>query len=165
MQHTNKDNYKDNYKVMSDAMNDQLASMIVSESIQPSPWFERQHMSNKRGLTSQYINLYQRHHQLKKWVLFINPDESSIEALASIHKIDTSQVLMVNFKNSYKNISSEIALKKNIASIKDALSTGNCSAVILSETDFKEDEINELENSARIGETHCVILEKQHTVH
>lgn len=130
-----------------------------------APWFERQSMSDNVNLTSQYVTLCKRHHQQKKWVLFINPDESSIEALASIHKIDTSQVLMVNFNKSYKNIDMQLAVKKNIASIKSTLSKGNCSAVILSGTNFDEDEICELAFSAQQGQTKCVILEKHHSLH
>jgi cell division inhibitor SulA len=72
---------------------------------------------------------------------------------------------MVNFNKTFKNINSKDAKKKHLNSIKNALSNGNCSAVVLSETSLIKNHIEELESAAKQGETYCVILEQQHKFH
>lgn len=118
-------------------------------------WLQRTNVNNDFELSNQYAQICQQHEQEKKWVLFINPEESSIEQLAKTHDIDVSKILMVNYKNSIST-NTKIDLER----VKSVLSKGNCSAVILSNTDFKNEEIAQLENSACEGKTQCVLLKK-----
>jgi len=116
-------------------------------------WLQHTYVNDKYELSNQYAHICQQHKQQKKWVLFINPEESSIDQLARIHDIDASKILMVNYKNSLKgNISVDLA------KIKSVLSKGNCSAVIVSNSSFATPEIAQLETSAKIGETRCFLL-------
>lgn len=123
-------------------------------------WLQLTSVNNNVELSSQYAHIYQQHKQQKKWVLFINPEESSIEQLAHIHDIDASKILMVNYKNSLKN-----NIKIELAHIKSVLSKGNCSAVILSNSSFATQEMAQLENSAKEGETQCFLLKNTATNH
>jgi len=127
--------------------------------ISSTHWLQCTNVSDNGELSSQYAHICQQHKQEKKWVLFINPEESSIEQLAKVHDIDVTKILMVNFK-SVVSADTQIDLEK----IKSVLSKGNCSAVILSNTDFKHEEIAQLENSACVGKTQCVLL-KQRILH
>lgn len=119
-------------------------------------WLQHTNVSDSFELSNQYAHICQQHNQEKKWVLFINPEESSIEQLAKTHGIDVSKILMVNYKNAIK-ANTKIDLER----VKSVLSKGNCSAVILSNTDFKNEEITQLENSACEGKTQCVLLKKR----
>ena len=119
-------------------------------------WIQLTNVNDDFELSSQYANICQQHEQEKKWILFINPEETSIEHLANNHGIDVSKVLMVNFK-----ISSNTEKNTDLEHVKSALSKGNCSAVILSNTNFKDEEISQLESSACEGKTQCVLLKKR----
>jgi len=134
----------------------------INATLNPK-WLQLTNVNNSLELSDQYAHICQQHNQQhnqqKKWVLFINPEESSIEQLANIHGIDVSKILMVNFKNNLK-----INDKYGLEQIKSVLSKGNCSAVILSNTDFANEEISQLENSACEGKTQCVLL-KQCIIH
>jgi len=122
-------------------------------------WFESKNVTGKNELSKQYASICQQHKQQKKWVLFINPDEASLEQLAKIHGVDISKVLCVNVKNK-PGIDAQDGelLNLNIKQIKNVLCRGNCSAVILSNASFKQEEIIELNSCAEQGETQCLVL-------
>jgi cell division inhibitor SulA len=122
-------------------------------------WLQHTKASDDFELSNQYANICQQHKQENKWVLFINPEESSIEKLAKTHGIDVSKILMVNYKNT-----SSARAKIELVQVKSVLSKGNCAAVILSNNNFEENEIAELESSAKIGQTHCFLV-KQRQLH
>ena len=119
-------------------------------------WLQHTNVNDNFELSNQYASICLQHKQEKKWVLFINPEESSIEQLAKTHGIDASKVLMVNFK-----IDVTADTKVNLERVKSVLSKGNCSAVILSNTNFKNEEVTQLENAACEGKTQCVLLRKR----
>ena len=119
-------------------------------------WLQHTNVNNNFELSNQYVHICLQHNQEKKWILFINPEESSIEQLAKTHGVDASKVLMVNFKS---DVTADT--KVNLERVKSVLSKGNCSAVILSNTNFKNDEIFQLENAACEGKTQCVLLKKR----
>ncbi len=119
-------------------------------------WLQHTNVNDSDELSNQYAHICQQHKQEKKWVLFINPEESSIEQLVKTHDIDVSKILMVNYKSAIES-QTKIALEQ----IKSVLTKGNCSAVILSNTDFASEEITQLENSACAGKTQCVLLKKR----
>jgi cell division inhibitor SulA len=116
-------------------------------------WLQLTNVNNNIDLSTQYASICQQHKQQKKWVLFINPEESSIEQLAHTHDIDASKILMVNDKNSLKG-----NIKVELTHIKSVLSKGNCSAVIVSNSSFATQEIAQLESSAKEGKTQCFLL-------
>jgi len=122
-------------------------------------WLQCTNVNDNFELSNQYANIYQQYKQEKKWVLFINPEESSIEQLAKVHDIDVSKILLVNYKSAI-NTNTKINLER----VKSVLNKGNCSAVILSNADFNNEEITQLENSACEGKTQCVLLKKR-TLH
>ncbi len=122
-------------------------------------WLQHANVTNDFELSNQYATICQQHKQEKKWVLFINPEENSIEKLAKTHGIDVSKILMVNYKNTITN-RAKVGLKE----IKSVLSKGNCSAVILSNSVFETNELAQLESSAKTGKTHCFLV-KQTQLH
>jgi len=119
-------------------------------------WLQLTNVNNDYELSDQYAQICQLHKQEKKWILFINPQESSIDKLAKTHNVDVSKILMVNFKNALK-----ANAKVDLERVKSVLSKGNCSAVILSNAYFQNEEITQLERAARAGKTQCVLLKKQ----
>lgn len=122
-------------------------------------WLQLTNVNNNFELSSQYAFICKQHKQQKKWVLFINPEESSIEKLAHTHDIDASKILMVNYKGSHKG-----NIKVELTHITSALSKGNCSAVIVSNSSFATQEIAQLESSAKKGETQCFLLKNTASV-
>ncbi|MBU2871294.1 hypothetical protein [Colwellia sp. E2M01] len=131
-----------------------------SELVAEQAWLKSDSVENHAELTFKYADICQQHNQTKKWVLFINPEESSLEQLAKTHGIDISKILCVSFKgkNKVNNIVDDKSAHLDIEQIKSVLSRGNCSAVILSNATFSADEMLALDSSARLGETHCLVL-------
>jgi len=136
-------------------------------SLAEQPWLKFARVESHQELSSHYANICQQHNQEKKWVLFINPEESSLEQLAQTHGIDISKVLCVSFKgkNKTNHLVDEKSAHLDIEQIKSVLCRGNCSAVILSNASFAADEIRELDSCARLGETQCVLLQNQSRTH
>jgi cell division inhibitor SulA len=130
-------------------------------------WLKLTNVDNQQELSSQYANICQQHNQEKKWVLFINPEESSLEQLAQTHGVDISKVLCVSFKgkNKTNHLLNDKSAHLDIEQIKNVLCRGNCSAVILSNASFDANEMSALNSCARIGETQCVLLKNQRKTH
>jgi len=135
-------------------------SNIRNTPLTNKSWLKLASVENHKELSSKYADICHQHEQEKKWVLFINPEESSLEQLANVHGVDISKVLCVSFKgkNKINNLLDEKSAHLDIEQIQSVLSRGNCSAVILSNASFSTDEITALDSSARLGETQCVLL-------
>ena len=133
---------------------------VKNVPISEQTWLELSQVESYTEVSNQYADICHKHKQEKKWVLIINPEESSLEQLASTHGVDISKVLCVSFKgkNKTNNLLDEKSAHLDIEQIKSVLSRGNCSAVILSNASFNKTEMNELGTSAKLGETHCIIL-------
>ncbi|MFT5852596.1 MAG: cell division inhibitor SulA [Colwellia sp.] len=129
------------------------SKIISCNSGKRANWLQLSNVNNNVELSTQYAHICQQHKQQKKWVLFINPEERSIEQLAHTHDIDASKILMVNYKHNLKN-----NIKVVLSHIKSVLSKGNCSAVIVSNSSFEIQEIAQLERSAKKGETRCFLF-------
>lgn len=138
-----------------------------STPLKKGDWLQYASTNSNQELSSHYANICQQYKQDKKWVLFINPEESSLEQLAHTYGVDISKVLCVSFKgkNKVNNLVGEHSAHLDIEQIKSVLCRGNCSAVILSNASFSEQEISVLNSSAQSGETQCVILKNNQKVH
>jgi cell division inhibitor SulA len=141
-------------------INSNVIKNAISTPLTEHVWLKLANVENHQELSSHYATICQQHNQEKKWVLFINPEESSLEQLAQTHGVDISKVLCVSFKgkNKVNNLLDEKSAHLDIEQIKNVLCRGNCSAVILSNASFAADEIIALDNCARLGETQCVLL-------
>ncbi len=151
----------------SNTVNNNVINNIIDGSVTrplaTQAWLQLADVENQQELSTHYATICQQHNQEKKWVLFINPEESSLEQLAQTHGVDISKVLCVSFKGKNKvNMSlDEKSANLDIEQIKSVLCRGNCSAVILSNAYFGTKEIAALDSCARLGETYCVVLKSQ----
>ena len=127
------------------------------------PWLALIDIDNPLEISSQYAHVCMQHMQAKKWVLIINPDEASLEQLAKTHGVDVSKVLCVNLKNKLVNTQPTREISLDIEQIKGVLTKGNCSAVILSNATFNQQEMSQLNACAQQGQTQCVLLKKHAT--
>ena len=122
-------------------------------------WFELKNITDQYELSQQYATICHLHKKQKKWVLFINPDEASLEQLSSTHGVDISKILCVSVKGRHvNNKKNNVDISLNIEQIKSVLCRGNCSAVILSNAFLAKSEVAELNTCAQLGETQCVLL-------
>lgn len=139
--------------------NEQLNNRQFNKVIEKT-WLKLSKVNDLNELSSQYADICEQHKEEKKWVLIINPEDASLEQLARKHGVDTSKVLCVSFKgkNKINNMLDDKSAHLDIEQIKGVLSRGNCSAVILSNATFNQDEIQVLSRSAQLGETQCVLL-------
>ncbi len=114
-------------------------------------WLDQIAFTSNTQLSQQYADICRQHHQEHKWVLMINPEEDSLEKLTENHGIDAGKILRVNTNQQSININHiEIALQK-----------GNCAAVVVSNTDFNQEQIAQLSKSAQRGKTQCVVINKK----
>ncbi|NQY63659.1 MAG: hypothetical protein HRT38_07960 [Alteromonadaceae bacterium] len=118
-------------------------------------WMDIRNIKDQHQLAQQYEKICQQHGQDNKWILMINPEDKSLETLYASGKINTTKILRVNANKQ----------TINIANIKTALKTGNCSAVILCNASIKEEEINQLTLCAQKGKTQCIVLKNTTTLH
>lgn len=119
------------------------------------PRFDIRQLEQPSQFTEQYLRIYQENVDDKKWILFINPEDDSLNQLNKINTVDKSKILKVDPSKHLINM-------KNIKSV---LCQGNCAAVVLCNTCLEEDQINELRSYAQSGKTDCVILNRSESLH
>jgi len=120
-----------------------------------TPWFNIENIETNSQITQLYNAICQQHKHEKKWILMINPEDETLETLAHVTNIDTSKILRVNIKEN----------SLNLKSIKNTLIKGNCSAIIMSDTHLKSEEMSQLSYSAKQGKTQCILVNNANTVH
>lgn len=150
-----------------DTLTSNVINKAISTPLTEQTWLKLTNVANHQELSSHYASICQQHNQEKKWVLFINPEESLLEQLAHTHGVDISKVLCVSFKgrNKVNHLVDKTSAHLDIEQIKSVLCRGNCSAVILSNASFRADEITALDYCARLGETQCVLLKNKRKTH
>ncbi|WP_077341668.1 SulA-like leucine-rich domain-containing protein [Pseudocolwellia agarivorans] len=124
----------------------------VNDSIQ---WLNIKDINGAEALTQQYSEIYQQYHVNNKWILMINPENNSLGGMENISKKAFSKILQVN--------SNKVTVK--VENIETALRKGNCSAVILNNASFTEEELSQLYLSAKEGNTQCIILNNKKLMH
>lgn len=117
---------------------------------QTPSWLDIRTINHAGNISDHYLSICSQHTLSKKWVLLINPEESSLSELCEREGIDVSKILTVIPKRQ------DIKLQ----SIKAALSKGNCSAIVIYNACFSAEELEELQAYAQIGQTSCVVINK-----
>lgn len=90
------------------------------------------------------------HQQNKKWILLIDSDEKARDVISADNNIDKSKILHIN--------SDKVRLSAN--NIETALSTGNCSAVVLLENNLQQEQLSHLNKCAQASNTTFMVLDK-----
>ena len=139
--------------IIKESINNLRLSPVVIDNSQS--WFNIRNIASVNQISSIYDTVCRQHQHKKKWILMINPEDEMLENLANIENIDTTKILRVSIKDN------TFSLK----SIKNILTQGNCSAIILSDTHLKIDEISELSHCAKQGKTQCIVLNNAITLH
>ncbi|MGB1262154.1 MAG: hypothetical protein ACPG52_04500 [Cognaticolwellia sp.] len=119
----------------------------------PTPWCNIVRVKDDKDLTQKYQNICQNHDDAHKWILMINPESDSLDQLSIMGKIKPEKILKVNANKV--NISLE--------HIKNTLLKGTCSAMILSDAQYDQKQLQEISRCAAQGETQCIILQKNTT--
>jgi len=118
-------------------------------------WLSIKDINDVNSLTKQYSTIYQKHRVDNKWILMINPENSSLESMENISKKSFSKILRVN--------SNKVNVR--LENIETALRKGNCSAVIINNASFTDVELSQLYSSAKEGNTQCIILNNKNLMH
>lgn len=119
-----------------------------------TPWCNVVRVNNAVDLSEKYQDICKKHYDNSKWILMINPESDSLEQLSNMGKINPAKILKVNANKV--NVSLE--------HIKSTLLKGTCSAMILSDTNYNEDELNEIAQCAALGKTQCILLQQINSV-
>ncbi|WP_286267208.1 hypothetical protein [Thalassotalea atypica] len=118
------------------------------------PWIDVKEVKQSQKLSNEYAQLCQKHDKSNKWILMVDPQVNSLRKVSHT-SVDKSKLLLLN---SHK-------VKVDIAAIEKALCSGNCSAVILCDAMFEQEEISKLSASARKGKTKCILLNHSNQLH
>ena len=118
-------------------------------------WLNITTLENQQQCSKQYSEICQQHNQQKKWILVINPQKNALESLSDATEFDTSKILQVNTNK----------VKVNLENIENALSKGNCAAVILSNVTLGQPQLSHLASCAQRGKTPCFILKDHFIIH
>ena len=84
----------------------------------------------------------------------IDPEMQSLRKAVK-GQSDNSNVLLIN----------SAKVNVNLKAIETALCSGNCSAVVLCNSEFKQDQITYLNQCARQGKTKCILLNHSSRLH
>ena len=147
MVNTNKINLKINTKSLAIAPTINLPPQINLSSA----WCNVINVDSACDVSEKYQDICQNHHNDKKWILMINPENSSLEQLSNMGKINPAKILKVN--SNKVNVSLE--------HIKHTLLKGTCSAMILSNANYNQAELKEISRCATLGKTQCILLQKK----
>ncbi len=118
-------------------------------------WLDIINIDYNNDMHEQYENICYEYELNRKWILMINPEDDSIEKLTKSTRIDTSKILKI------KTNKTKIVLKN----INLALCNGNCSAIILCNPKLKNEELKQLNSSAKKGKTACIVLTNNQQLH
>ncbi|GLX76834.1 hypothetical protein tinsulaeT_01740 [Thalassotalea insulae] len=118
-------------------------------------WIDVRNINNEQSWLAQYTDICLQHKVNNKWILMIDPEDQSLEQLSKTHHVDTSRILKVNSYNG----------KVNLENLGFALCKGNCAAVILSNTQLKDEDLFKLNQCAQQGKTACIVLTNQQQLH
>ncbi|TWX72497.1 hypothetical protein [Colwellia sp. C1TZA3] len=146
MVNTNKINLK---------LNNKNLAIVPSINLPPqinlsSTWCNVISVNSTGDVSAKYQDICQNHHDDKKWILMINPENASLEQLSNMGKINPAKILKVNANKV--NVSLE--------HIKNTLLKGTCSAMILSNANYDQAELKEISRCATLGKTQCILLQK-----
>lgn len=129
-----------------------LNSRVTNKSYR---WLNMKSVNTPTDLTTEYRNICNKFRSDNKWVLMVNPENDSLDQLASSRATNGDKVLRV-----YSN-----KVNVNIENIETALSKGNCSVIVLCNASFNEAELTRLNNYAKQGKTQCIILKSKTVIH
>lgn len=135
-----------------------LSSVFVKNSFEAQPlshWCEIIDIEHEYDYSMHYQHICQHHQHNHKWILMINPENDLLAQLHNQGKIGSKNILKVDTTK----------VKVRIEHIKRALLKGNCAAVILSNTQFNDDELKLIAEHAAQGKTQCIILNKIKHIH
>ncbi len=118
------------------------------------PWIDVKKVESDASLEHEYEKLCQKHESNKKWILMIDPEMQSLRK-AVRSQSDSSNVLLLN----------SAKVNVNMKAIETALCSGNCSAVVLCNSEFEQDQITHLNHCARQGKTKCILLNHSSSLH
>ena len=127
----------------------------VKEVNMSNNWMDVRVVNSSHQLSQLYNNICQKHQNKNKWILMINPENESLEQLANQNGINVSNILRLDTKGTCLNLNR----------IEDALSKWNCSAIVLSNMNLKQEQISQLNTCAEQGGTKCIVLKNAVTLH
>lgn len=112
-------------------------------------------VSNEENINDKITDICLRHQNNRKWILVIDSDKSTRATLSSQENIDKSRILHIN--------SHKVRLSAN--NIETALAKGNCSAVVLMENYFQQEQIQHLDHCAKQTNTTFMVLKNASGMH
>lgn len=123
-------------------------------SVDESQWLDIKHVKNIHESIQLYKRICIEYTVSNKWVLLINPECESFEGITptTVHQ---NNILRVHTNQG----------RLNIDNIAKALLKGNCSAIVLCDIEMNNNELARIKACASIGETKCIILAKEETLH
>jgi len=107
------------------------------------------------GLANEFISICEQYEQDERWIIMIDPQEKDIAILNQSEKINRSKILRINSKK----------VKLDPKSIEKALAKGNCSAIVLCDSQFAQQQISSFYQYARQGNTQCIVLNSAQKLH
>lgn len=120
-----------------------------------SNWLTIKNSKYNVGLATEFVNICQQYDQDDRWILMIDPEEKDIILLNKSKQINRSKILRINSKK----------VKLDSKNIKTTLAKGNCSAIILCDTKFVQQQLFSFNQYAKQGNTQCIVLNSVQKLH
>mgnify|MGYP002280657029 CR=1 FL=1 len=116
-------------------------------------WLDIRNLNNSECVKDEFINICQQHHRDKRWILMIAPQDKDIAYLNKSDQVNHGKILRVNSQ------------KVKLTNIESTLAKGNCSAVVLCNADFGQQQLSLFNACAKQGNTQCIVLTNSTTLH
>jgi len=120
-----------------------------------SHWLTVKNSNYNLGLVNEFVDICQQYDQDERWILMIDPQEKDIALLNQSRQVNRSKILRINSKK----------VKLNSTNIKTTLAKGNCSAIILCNTQFAQQQLSSFNQYAKQGNTQCIVLNSSQKLH
>ncbi len=116
-------------------------------------WLDIRNLTDPECVKDEFINICQQYHQDSRWILMVAPQDKDIAYLSKSDQVNHDKILRVNSQ------------KVKLANIESTLAKGNCSAVVLCNADFGQQQLSLFNACAKQGNTQCIVLTNPTILH
>jgi hypothetical protein len=139
--------FEQTYNKYNNTINAHISEVSIDSSLNTK--------SREQTLAEHVSSLCITHQASKKWILLIDDEEATVSALSNEHSIDKSKILHINNRK----------VTVNANNIETALLKGNCSAIVLANNTFQQEQISHLSSYAAKTNTTFLVLDKVSGLH
>lgn len=128
--------------------NSKLKAIDAGLHSHSQPWLQIANAEEGNFFANELVQVCRSKQQDKRWILCVDSNEKAVLQLAE--QVDKNKLLRVN--GQHKSVEFE--------KIQRTLLKGNCSTVVLCDSQFSAQQLRSLQICAERGNTQCIVINK-----